>query len=205
MNTSDPNVQAGMERTARSHQTSPLVATRFKWRVAVVVMSTFALANRRVVRAASILVAAAGVVLATTAPSVAAQEHTPVHGSYSFTEDFVDLEYCDFPLKVRMTESGHYTTYFNADGSEKQLVIHRSVKFVIEANGRTLLERDRFQLFITPDGSTHEVGLHTHILGEHGLVLRDAGHVLFNPDGSVEYIHGPHPQFLGQTFCSALA
>ncbi|MGH3384788.1 MAG: hypothetical protein ACRDO1_09445 [Nocardioidaceae bacterium] len=135
----------------------------------------------------------------------ASEANSPVHGSYSFTDSFVDSEYCAFPLEVSQLESAQYTTYFNADGSEARLVIHRTVQFTIEANGRTLIERDRYQLFIAPDGSIHEVGLHTHVRGQHGLVLRDAGHVLFNPDGSVEYIRGPHPQFLGGTFCAALA
>jgi hypothetical protein len=37
-----------------------------------------------------------------------------------------------------------------------------------------------------------------------GLVQHDAGQILFNSDGTVAAIHGPHPQFEGQTFCFAL-
>jgi hypothetical protein len=36
------------------------------------------------------------------------------------------------------------------------------------------------------------------------MVQLDAGQIGFNADGSVAYIHGPHPQFEGQTFCFAL-
>jgi hypothetical protein len=160
--------------------------------------------GHRAARACGLL-AAAALVTAFAPPAGAAVANAPAHGSYSFTDSFVDDEYCAFPLEVTQQESAHYTRYFNADGSDARLVIHVTVHFTIEANGRTLSENDRYQLFITPDGSTREVGLHTHTRGEHGLVLRDAGHVLFNPDGSVAFIRGPHPQFLGADFCDALA
>jgi len=44
-----------------------------------------------------------------------------------------------------------------------------------------------------------------HIQGSNGLVLRDAGQLVANPDGSLRYVHGTHPQFFGETFCPALA
>ena len=45
-----------------------------------------------------------------------------------------------------------------------------------------------------------------HVLGQ-GLVLRDAGYILINPDGSVAFVNGPHPFMAGDTaaFCTALS
>jgi hypothetical protein len=42
------------------------------------------------------------------------------------------------------------------------------------------------------------------------VVIRDAGYLLFNPDGSVAVIHGPHPQLEGDpaaiaALCAALS
>ena len=48
------------------------------------------------------------------------------------------------------------------------------------------------------------MGLTVHIKGPGGIVQLDAGEIVFNEDGTVSYIHGPHPQFEGQTFCFAL-
>lgn len=43
-----------------------------------------------------------------------------------------------------------------------------------------------------------------HIKGPGGIVQQDAGQIVFDADGAVAYIRGPHPQFEGQTFCFAL-
>jgi hypothetical protein len=48
------------------------------------------------------------------------------------------------------------------------------------------------------------VGLTVHVQGPGGIVQRDAGHIVFAADGSVQAIDGPHPQFEGQTWCFAL-
>jgi hypothetical protein len=54
------------------------------------------------------------------------------------------------------------------------------------------------------DGTARRVGDTVHIQGPDGFVQHDAGQIVFNADGSVAAIHGPHPQFEGQTFCFAL-
>jgi hypothetical protein len=74
---------------------------------------------------------------------------------------------------------------------------------IISANGHTIYESDRWQEYFYPDGS-RAVGLTVHIKGPGGIVQLDAGQIVFNADGTVAYIRGPHPQFEGQTFCSAL-
>jgi hypothetical protein len=34
--------------------------------------------------------------------------------------------------------------------------------------------------------------------------MLDAGQIAYNADGTVAYVHGPHPQLFGASFCDAL-
>ena len=133
-----------------------------------------------------------------------AQAAVPDHGTSFFTQHFVDDGTCTFSLDVTETATDDFVDFFNSDGSFRQAIVHLDIRYIISGNGHTIYERDRFQEFFYPDGS-REVGLTVHILGPGGIVQLDAGQIVFNEDGSVAYIRGPHPQFEGQTsFCSAL-
>jgi hypothetical protein len=137
---------------------------------------------------------------------VAAQAAVPIHGTFSSTEVFVDADVCapeGFAVDVIQTEAGAFTIFFNADGSFKQAIVNVSYDAIISANGHTIHETDRWVEYFYPDGS-RLVGLTVHIKGPGGIVQLDAGEIVFNEDGTVSYIHGPHPQFEGQTFCFAL-
>lgn len=69
-----------------------------------------------------------------------------------------------------------------------------------------LRESDHHVGFLYADGSDKEGGLPIHIQGG-GVVIRDAGYILFNPDGSLAFTHGPHPFLEGHTaaYCAALS
>jgi hypothetical protein len=130
----------------------------------------------------------------------------PEHGSFSFTDTFVDTEVCaaeGFDVNATQDEDVSFEVFFDQDGNFLRTIAHIDLKFTISANGITLYERDKITLFFYPDGS-REVGLWTHIQGPGGIVLLDAGQLVFNADGTLAYLRGPHPQFLGATFCSAL-
>ena len=135
-----------------------------------------------------------------------AQAAAPDHFTFSSTDTFVDTEVCapeGFAVNATESETGDVRVYLNADGSFKQAIVHLTYVATISANGHTIHESDRWQEFYYPDGS-RMAGLSVHIKGPGGIVQQDAGQVVFNSDGTVAYIHGPHPQFLGETFCSAL-
>jgi hypothetical protein len=70
----------------------------------------------------------------------------------------------------------------------------------------TRTEPDHFVDFFNSAGYDKEVGLPIHIQ-DGGVVIRDAGYILFNPDESVAFIHGPHPFLEGDTaaYCAALS
>jgi hypothetical protein len=48
------------------------------------------------------------------------------------------------------------------------------------------------------------VGADGTIRGDYGIVLHDAGRLVIDPDGSVQFQAGQHPQYFGGTFCSEL-
>lgn len=140
------------------------------------------------------------------AAPTAAQAARPDTGTFSSTDTYVDAEVCasdGFSVDVTQVDAGRFQVFLDSDGNFVRALVHNDYTATISANGHTLLERDRWQTYFYPDGSSREVGATVHIQGP-GIVQLDAGQIAFDPNGSVAYVHGPHPQALGQTFCSAL-
>jgi hypothetical protein len=132
----------------------------------------------------------------------------PRQGQFEVNEAFVDAEYCadwGFAFDVVHHEIVAWAVYRDTDGDFAKAIVHADIQYNLSANGRTLFERDRITEIYTPDGH-REVGLWTHIQGDHtGLVLRDAGRLVFDGDGNLLRADGPHPQYFGETFCGELA
>ena len=161
-------------------------------------------ATRRRYRFASLIAAICTATVAFAAPAGAT---LPEHSSFDFTDQFSDPDYCasfGFAFDVTQHEYGFFTVYFDADGKFVKAIVHNNVDFTLTANGKTLVERDTFTIIFTPDGH-REIGSFAHIQGDHGIVLRDAGQLVFDADDQFLYARGPHPQFFGETFCSELA
>ena len=131
----------------------------------------------------------------------------PDRGRFSSHDVFVDSEVCapkSFSVNVIADENNAFQGHLDRSGDEAFLAVHVSYRAVISANGRTIVERDRSPDTFYPDGSSRRVGPTVHVQGSNGIVQRDAGQPVFGPDGSVVAIHGPHPQFEGQSWCFAL-
>lgn len=133
-------------------------------------------------------------------------------GSFDRTELFVDSEICaaapwGFDVNVVQHEYGFFEIFsFNPDGSEAKGRVHINHDATISANGKTIVERDTWEITHYPDGSYRFTGSIVHIQGPGGIVVRDAGQIVFNADNSVDYAHGPHPVLIdGDSFCPALA
>jgi hypothetical protein len=140
-------------------------------------------------------------------PASAAPE-TVDHGSVTFpAQEFNDsdvraadgftvhvLEHEKLMFNVRLDDSGQFAALF----------AHHDISFQISANGRTILESDHYNNLFSPDGTSFATGNEAHILGEHGVVLLDAGRIVFDADGNPTFVAGRHPQVLGATFCAAL-
>jgi hypothetical protein len=161
---------------------------------------------RRMLMAAAAAIALVGVTIAGGAPAASAA--TPEHGTFASHEVFVDADVCapeGFPVNVVEDEVSTFTVFFDRAGEVAFVEVHVDYRAVISANGQTIVERDKWMDTFYPDGTARTVGDTVHIQGVGpGLVQHDAGQIIFNADGSVAAIHGPHPQFEGQTFCFAL-
>jgi len=128
----------------------------------------------------------------------------PVHGTFDRTESGIDAEFCPFDIQYTEHEYGFFDIYFDNAGNFVKFISHIKEDFVITANGKTLIERDSHTFTAYADGTARDTGLTVHIQGSQGIVQRDAGRIILNADGTAT-VHGPHPQFFGETFCSALA
>ena len=144
---------------------------------------------------------------AVSAPA-AAWAAPPDHATFTSHDVFVDSEVCapeGFSVNVVQDEVNTFTVFFDSSGEVARVTRHVDYRAVITANGHTIVERDKWMDVFNADGTARMVGDTVHIQGPGGgLVQHDAGQIVFNADGSVAAIHGPHPQFEGQTFCFAL-
>jgi hypothetical protein len=146
--------------------------------------------------------------LVTGAPAFAADSPRTEHGSFVEALEFDDTEYCvaeGLPsFHVVMTVETDYTVLFDAQGEFSRLIAHHIQKNTLSANGKTLYEEDHYTNVFYPDGTATTAGTHTHIRGDEGIVLRDAGRLVENPDKSVQFMAGKWPQYSGTTFCQEL-
>ena len=143
---------------------------------------------------------------AVSAPAVALAA-PPDHATFTSHEVFVDSDVCapeGFSVNVVQDEVNTVRVFFDRSGEVARVSVHTDYRAVITANGHTIVERDKWMDVFYPDGTARTVGDTVHIQGPAGMVQHDAGQIVFNSDGSVAAIHGPHPQFEGQTFCFAL-
>jgi hypothetical protein len=161
---------------------------------------------RRQIRLGGSAVVVLGAFLLVLLQVTAAHAATPVHFKFTATDSFTDNTSCGFPIALSFQSNFVGTAFFGAQGNLQHVIVEENAVGTDSANGITLRETDHFVDFIDSIGSDKEVGLPIHIQ-DGGVVIRDAGYLLFNPDGSVALIHGPHPQLEGDTaaLCAALS
>jgi hypothetical protein len=141
--------------------------------------------------------------------TVSAATGTPIHGTFDFTNTFVDTEVCaaapwSFDVNATEHEYGFFNIWLDANGNFVKAVAHVNYDATISANGKTIVERDTWQEVYFPDGS-FKAGLTVHIQGPGGIVVRDAGRIVQDADGNFVYVNGPHEQLSGVSFCPAIA
>jgi hypothetical protein len=147
------------------------------------------------------VVAAVALVLAASA---AADAPAKVTSTVTFGP-FVDDETCAFPITTTVERTR--TTLTFADGD---ITRHTQLVVTSSANGRTLLERDAFNVFIDSDSSDVWVitGSFTHarLLGD-GTIALQSGRILYdvNADQIIDPHPGPHPTTLQDVVCDVLA
>ena len=147
------------------------------------------------------LVAALALVLAAPA---AAEAPTKETSTVTFGP-FLDDETCSFPITVTVKRTRTTTSFADADiKRHTQLVVASS------ANGKTLIERDTFNVFIDADEPTVWVitGTFTHArLHGDGTIALQSGQVLYDvlADQVIDQHPGPHPNRLEDIVCDALS
>ena len=136
----------------------------------------------------------------------AAHAATPDHFTFTDSGSFTDTTSCSFPIALTFQGNHVVTAFFDAQGNFQSAIVETNAVVTNSANGITLGETDHFVDFFNSAGYDKETGLPIHIQ-DGGVVIRDAGYILFNPDGSVAFIHGPHPFLVGDTaaYCAALS
>lgn len=161
---------------------------------------------RRRIRLGGSAVATLGAFLLVLLQVTTAHAATPVHFTFTDTLSFTDTTTCGFPIALNFQGSHVGTAFFDAQGNFQSAIVETNAAGTNSANGITLRETDHFVDFFNSAGYDKEVGLPIHIQ-DGGVVIRDAGYILFNPDGSVAFIHGPHPLLEGDTaaYCAALS
>ena len=165
---------------------------------------------RRRMRLGGFAVAALGAFLLVLSQVTAAHAATPVHFSFTETISVTDTTSCSFPITISGQANHVGTAFFDAQGNFQRQITEWNAVVADSANGITLTETDHWVEFTNSDMDVYKMtGLPIHI-HDGGVVIRDAGYVLFNPDGSVAVIHGPHPQLEGDpaaiaAYCAALS
>jgi hypothetical protein len=148
--------------------------------------------------------------LAVLLPTATVSAAVPDMGTFDDGyNSFIDTEVCapdpwGFDVNVTEHEYGSFQVFFNGSGVVTRVLVHLNYDAWISANGKTIVERDTWTFIGTPD-SARSVGLTVQIKGVDGMVQLDAGQLVFDEDGNIEYVRGPHPQALGEVFCPALA
>lgn len=157
----------------------------------------------RLCRSAAVAV---GVFLLALVPVTAAQAAGPEQFKGTAPISFTDTTTCGFPIAVNVQDSFVGRTFFDAQGNPQSVTIEQNIVGTESANGITLPTSSHYVEFINANGGAIQVGLAIKIQ-DGGVVIRDAGYISVNPDGSAAFTHGPHPFLDGDTaaLCAALS
>ena len=162
---------------------------------------------RHAFRLATIAVA---VVALAAIPSFALAAGRVETGTFPIEDHFVDLgpsEACGFPVTVDLTGMGRYEVFYDAAGNATNINVHIARTGTFGGNGVTLSEFDRANLFLDfRNGTQRDAGIEFRVSAGsiHGIF--DRGRLIFDGDGNVAFVAGPHPALDGDwaALCAAL-
>jgi hypothetical protein len=159
---------------------------------------------RRLLLIFPLAIVAASLVAPASVP--AARAATPVHFSATFPNPFTDTDSCGFPIDVNLQVTLVGTLFLDSQGNIQRAIVEQNIVGTDTANGVTLRDATHYVDFIDSLGGTKEVGLDFHVQNG-GLILRNAGYLATNPDGSIAFVAGPHPFPDGDisAFCAAFS
>jgi hypothetical protein len=150
---------------------------------------------------------AAGAFLLALVQVTTAQAAGPEQFRLSEPLSFTDTTSCAFPIEVNVVDNVVGRAFFDAQGNLQSVDLEQNITGTESANGISLPTSSHFVEFLNfATNGAKEVGL-TFKVQDGGVAIRDAGILVFNPDGTVGFIAGPHPSFEGDTaaLCAALS
>jgi len=150
---------------------------------------------------------AAGAFLLAVMPVTAAQAAGPEQFRFTVPLSLTDTTSCAFPIAINVVDNVVGRLFFDAQGNLQSIDQRQNITGTESANGITLPTSSHFVEFINvAAGGAKEVGLAIKVQGG-AVIIRDAGILVFNADGTVGFIAGPHPSFEGDTvaLCAALS
>jgi hypothetical protein len=116
---------------------------------------------------------------------------------------------CGFDVLFEVSGVQTIQVLYDAAGNPIRVQIHGNIEGTASANGITLREIERGQIFIDLiDGSQTLVGLVFRVfLPDGGTVIADVGRLVFDAEGNVIFEAGPHPALHGDfaALCAALS
>ena len=162
--------------------------------------------GRRLALCASLVV---GLSLAVIAPAAAVPPEKVVIEDIHIEQ--VDSTSCDFPFLEVFDGRVTITTFFDDQGNPVRIKFHLPFHGTLtnEATGESVSADQVLQLTVDlEEGAESDVGLRFRVVfPELGVVLLDAGKVVFDEDGNVVFEAGPH-QIVNEDFaefCAAFA
>jgi hypothetical protein len=150
---------------------------------------------------------AASAFLLALVPLTAVQAAGPEQFKDTVPLNITDNTSCAFPIAINVIDRVTGRSFFDAQGNLVQIDLEQNITGTESANGISLPTSSHFVEFLNfATNAAKEVGLTFKIQGG-AVVIRDAGILVFNPDGTVGFIAGPHPSFEGDTaaLCAALS
>jgi hypothetical protein len=123
-----------------------------------------------------------------------------------------DTETCGFPLDVHTQGSFKHTEFFDTNGNlVKVIETNTGGPFTITitnpANGKTATTQSQTFVVVATDPVRISGIVGNFVLPGTGAILMDVGTIVFDSNGNVLMIGGPHQQFVGdlEGFCAAMA
>ena len=153
---------------------------------------------RGLVRTCVTLVAAA--VLGLSAGPAVADKSDVVRDSYTdrFQDDFI-MDLCGIETWTTVTERWSLKTY--EDGSQ----VFHVVRTFVPDDPRIPIEKGAGTSFFGADGSKTVIGTPIHLFAPGGgTTVIDAGRVVFDAEGNLAAVNGPHPSLdadLAEYYC----
>lgn len=131
--------------------------------------------------------------------------------SEEFAEVFTSKKECGFKVEFSFVGSVTVTEFLDAEGNVTRLLLHGEDvgSATNPANGKTATGDDHWlERHDVETGEMAIIGLFFHLnFGGAGIVVIDAGKVVFDADGNVIFLAGPHQVLEGDfaALCEALA